>query len=105
MYYSTAPKTPEVKGNWCHSCFNEERKDYLELDGQKIKKADCVKRKNDEEQEEAWVACDHCNRWVHQICGLFNKGRNNEDVPYICPDCLARGVAAARRNELRKTCV
>ena len=93
MYYSTPPKMPEVKGNWCHSCFMEERKETLEIDGAKIKKTDVVKRKNDEEQEEAWVACDQCNRWVHQICGLFNKGRNDSDVPYICPECLARGTA------------
>ena len=95
VYYSTPPKMPEVKGNWCHSCFMEERKETLEIDGAKIKKIDVVKRKNDEEQEEAWVACDQCNRWVHQICGLFNKGRNDSDVPYICPECLARGTALA----------
>lgn len=70
----------------------DEKREVMELDGQRIKKVDIMKRKNDGEQEEAWVECDHCNRWVHQICGLFNKGRNNADVCYLCPDCLCQGM-------------
>lgn len=32
------------------------------------------------------MQCDSCEGWVHQICGLFNKGRNDEDMPYqVCP--------------------
>ena len=38
------------------------------------------------QMEEGWVQCDSCEGWVHQICGLFNKGRNDEDMPYqVCP--------------------
>lgn len=49
------------------------------------------------------MQCDHCERWVHQICGLFNKGRNDDDMPYICPMCLLDGAlplptAAATTN-------
>ena len=89
-YYSTPP-LKELKGNWCHNCYMDEKRDAMELDGQRIKKVDIMKRKNDGEQEEAWVECDQCSRWVHQICGLFNKGRNNADVCYLCPDCLCQG--------------
>ena len=90
-YYSTAT-VKELKGNWCHNCYQDEKRDYMDVDGQRIKKMDIIKRKNDGEQEEAWVECDSCNRWVHQICGLFNKGRNNKDVCYLCPDCLCQGM-------------
>ena len=89
-YYSTAT-VKELKGNWCHNCYQDEKRDHLDVDGQRVKKIDTIKRKNDGEQEEAWVECDSCNRWVHQICGLFNKGRNNKDVCYLCPDCLCQG--------------
>ena len=37
------------------------------------------------------MACDQCERWVHQICGLFNKGRNTQDTHYMCPMCLQKG--------------
>ena len=37
------------------------------------------------------MQCDVCELWVHQICGLFNKGRNKEDTPYVCPSCLLEG--------------
>jgi hypothetical protein len=61
-----------------------------------VRKAEIIKRKNDEEIEEYWVQCDCCEAWVHQICGLFNKGRNNANTTYLCPDCLQRvGRAAA----------
>ena len=53
--------------------------------------AELEKKKNDEETEEGWVQCDVCELWVHQICGLFNKGRNKEDTPYVCPSCLLEG--------------
>lgn len=46
------------------------------------------KKKNDDEIEEGWVQCDCCNAWVHQICGLFNNGKNDQDVHYLCPQCL-----------------
>lgn len=38
------------------------------------------------------MQCDVCELWVHQICGLFNKGRNKEDTPYVCPSCLLEGA-------------
>lgn len=38
------------------------------------------------------MQCDVCDCWVHQICGLFNKGRNKEETPYVCPMCLLDGA-------------
>lgn len=58
------------------------------------------KRKNDEEIEEGWVQCDACEGWVHQICGMFNKGRNNNDVHYLCPECLVKGVESGQRTRI-----
>ena len=57
-----------------------------------VRKSELEKRKNDDEQEEGWVACDACGAWVHMICGLFNKGRNDDDMPYHCPNCLLTGM-------------
>jgi len=47
--------------------------------------------------EEAWVCCDQCEGWVHQICGLFNKGRNDQNRGFLCPFCLRDGGLAAGR--------
>ena len=57
-----------------------------------VRKSELEKRKNDDEQEEGWVACDACGAWVHMICGMFNKGRNDDDMPYHCPNCLMTGI-------------
>lgn len=56
-----------------------------------VRKSELEKRKNDDEQEEGWVACDACGAWVHMICGMFNKGRNDDNIPYHCPNCLYTG--------------
>ncbi|GFH07343.1 uncharacterized protein HaLaN_02130, partial [Haematococcus lacustris] len=61
---------------------------------------DLVKRKNDQEIEEPWVQCDECEGWVHQICGLFNKGRNNNETHYLCPDCLVQGMQRGQRQRI-----
>lgn len=37
------------------------------------------------------MQCDQCEGWVHQICGLFNKGRNEQNRGFLCPFCLSNG--------------
>jgi Bromodomain/TAZ zinc finger len=75
---------------WCSSCYNElDDKIPIELVDMTIKKADLKKKKNDEVHEESWVQCDTCEKWVHQICGLFNTRQNKEHhSEYCCPKCL-----------------
>jgi E1A/CREB-binding protein len=81
---------------WCSGCYNElDDKIPIELADMSIMKADLIKKKNDEVHEESWVQCDSCERWVHQICGLFNTRQNKEHhSEYCCPKCLC-----ARRKE------
>ncbi|GAB4815528.1 hypothetical protein N2152v2_002574 [Parachlorella kessleri] len=97
VFYCT-PAGHEIKGSWCHTCYTDIKTDRLELDGFVVRKAELEKRKNDDEVEEGWVQCDRCEGWVHQICGLFNKGRNNEDAGYLCPHCLLHGLATGERK-------
>lgn len=75
---------------WCNQCYNDlEDKKELDLIDLTISKSDLVKKKNDEVHEESWVQCDSCNRWIHQICGLFNTRQNKEHhSEYCCPLCL-----------------
>jgi E1A/CREB-binding protein len=75
--------------HWCQPCYND-LKDPIRLinDGVLYKK-DLVKKKHIEEIKEPWVQCDHCERWVHQICSLFNGRRNlSVEMPFICPICI-----------------
>ena len=50
--------------------------------------------------EEGWVQCDDCQGWVHQICGLFNKGNNKDDADFHCPACLEEGLQTGRRDQV-----
>ena len=75
---------------WCSPCFNElDDKLPIDMGDMTIMKGDLKKKKNDEVHEESWVQCDTCERWVHQICGLFNTRQNKEHhSEYCCPRCL-----------------
>jgi len=75
--------------HWCHQCF-QELKDgkAIELGDVTIRKEQLLKKKNDEVHEESWVQCDRCERWVHQICALFNTRQNKDQrSEYLCPRC------------------
>ncbi len=76
--------------NYCSQCYNElDNEVPIELPDMTLKKADLKKKKNDEVHEENWVQCDVCQRWIHQICGLFNSRQNKDNRSiYSCPKCL-----------------
>lgn len=74
--------------HWCSPCYNELH-DTIKVAEGVIYKKDLVKKKHADEPEEPWVQCDSCNRWVHQICTLFNGRRNiSEEMPFVCPNCI-----------------
>ena len=83
---------PDNKYHWCMACYNAIKTDVVELpDGSKIKKDTLTKRKHDKVVEEEWVQCDRCERWVHQICALFNGRKDDhggKQSRYYCPDCI-----------------
>ena len=86
----------------CNQCYNElDDKIPIELVDMTITKADLKKKKNDEVHEESWVQCDCCERWVHQICGLFNTRQNKEHhSEYFCPQCLLDKRKASQCSQL-----
>ena len=104
-YYFSSPCN---KAHWCSTCYQDlSEEESFQAGDKTILKTQLAKKKNDEVNEESWVQCDHCNKWVHQICALFN-GRSSaveEDdekketsVPFHCPICLLE----LRRNEPKK---
>lgn len=88
---------------WCHSCFQAAGED-LYVENLQIKKADVVdkKFKNEQHEDEAWVNCDNpnCGKWVHMICGLFNKVLV---PPAACLPCCVRRGQFARVVSLYQT--
>lgn len=75
--------------HWCVPCFNDLRDPIRLANEGVLYKKDLDKKKHCEEVEEFWVQCDQCQRWVHQICTLFNGRRNiSEEMKYMCPHCI-----------------
>ena len=77
------------KYHWCHQCYGDLKDNQeLQMPDATFRKQDLTKKKNDEVREESWVHCDRCNRWIHQICGLFNTRKNQDQrSEYVCPRC------------------
>ncbi len=83
-FYITADK----QYAWCNQCYTE-LGDTIDLGTTQIKKDALTKRKNDETHEESWVQCDDCERWIHQVCGLYNTRQDKENKSaYSCPLCV-----------------
>ncbi|XP_062229754.1 probable histone acetyltransferase HAC-like 1 [Phragmites australis] len=92
---------------FCVPCYNESRSDSILVDSIQLLKSKLEKRRNDDELEEAWVACDKCKRWQHQICALFNAKRNEEEeeAEYTCHNCYIQEIKHGFRMPLPKSTV
>eukprot|EP01018_Ginkgo_biloba_P020002 Gb_02923 [translate_table: standard] len=96
----------DTRHYFCIPCYNDIRGDSVKVDGLTFFKSRLEKRKNDEETEEAWVQCDKCEAWQHQICALFN-GRRNEggQAEYTCPNCYTMEIERGERKPLPQSAV
>jgi len=88
-YYTDSFK----QNHWCEHCYNNRLKDdeLIQLDdGRVTTKSLLVELRNDFTPEEAWVQCDRCHDWNHQICALFNGLQNAKSSAYTCPKCCIK---------------
>ncbi|XP_033132698.1 histone acetyltransferase HAC12 isoform X2 [Brassica rapa] len=104
MYYTVG--AGETRHYFCIPCYNESRGDTILAVGTSVPKARLEKKKNDEETEEAWVQCDKCEAWQHQICALFNGRRDDGgQAEYTCPHCYITEVERNERKPLLQNAV
>ncbi|ESQ29866.1 hypothetical protein EUTSA_v10012306mg [Eutrema salsugineum] len=104
LHYSVA--AGESRHYVCATCYNVARENSVSVDGTSIPKAKLEKKKNDEQVGEAWVQCDKCQAWQHQICALFNSRRNHgEATKYTCPNCYIQEVEQGERRPLPQSAI
>ncbi len=99
-YYTDRTK----QNHWCSACFSslDESVPIMLDDGTEVLKASLQSFKNDALPEEAWVQCDECSGWVHQICALFNGRKNKNAAAYRCPKCHIKAAPGGVTNEQKK---
>ncbi len=96
-YFSDTKK----QNHWCEDCYKllgDDEQIVLD-DNSEIKKNQLQSLKNDRIPEEAWVQCDDCGSWVHQICALFNGRKSKTSIAYKCPKCHVRAAHNGDVNE------
>ena len=92
---------------WCTMCHDNLRPDHpYPIANRTIKKEMLVKKKNNQVQGEPWVQCDMCNKWMHQICVIFNARAEARysNGRFVCPLCRHKVMAedAKMREDERK---
>jgi hypothetical protein len=100
-YYTDRTK----QNHWCTPCYDllKSEETIVLDDGGEILKKELQEFKNDALPEEAWVHCDQCHSWVHQICALFNGRTNKSTATYTCPNChLKKESPADTRTQIEK---
>ena len=99
---------PSKQNHWCTPCYGllKDAEPVALDDGSEVSKSSLQKYKNDALPEEAWVQCDDCHEWVHQICALSTVGgirpRPPTPVPVATPRRRTRPATAKRRRRTRK---
>jgi hypothetical protein len=86
------------KYHWCTSCQSDIKTEEIIMGEVQLRKSELIKKKNNEKYEESWVECETCQRWVHQICALFNGRSNKSDIQYHCPMCVMKRRSAGDPN-------
>ena len=89
------------KHSVCSACYKDHIKDSLKVEGKSIAKSKLKKKKNEEKLLEPWVQCDFCDAWVHQVCALFNKVRDEGGAgQYACPNCLLKKMEKGQVKQI-----
>lgn len=75
--------------HWCQPCFDDLKESKpIQMADITLRKSQLDKKKNNEVPEESWVQCDRCERWIHQICALFNTRQNKDQrSEFVCASC------------------
>ncbi|KAL8471923.1 hypothetical protein ACS0TY_029236 [Phlomoides rotata] len=81
---------------FCTKCFKGSRRGIISFNEHSVLKATLNKDKNTEDSSEAWVQCDKCEQWQHQICALYNSEQDIKGtVKYTCPFCRLKEIEEA----------
>ncbi|KAH7462645.1 Histone acetyltransferase HAC12 [Phytophthora ramorum] len=94
---------------WCQKCKTRLARDRSSTDRMTDDTnsfLDSLIKMKSEPSVEPWVKCGECDRWLHQVCGLYNPvigayetqkaqtpepgGLVMETNPYLCPLCRCR---------------
>lgn len=84
----------------CTACHTEVQKQPPQLGEREF-----LRLRHSDREDEPWVQCDSCQRWVHQICALANPERledPNFEYAFVCASCLgANGHDAHQYSQPR----
>ena len=82
-YYNKQARRTEVRGCWCHSCWNEAKEGLVQLDGSTVPKKDLDKRKNDEEVRSDFFLYERDCKGVDRISCCVNR-RADRRLADVC---------------------
>ncbi|XP_061361177.1 histone acetyltransferase HAC12-like [Gastrolobium bilobum] len=106
FYYYKKAEEFDTQNCFCTLCYKNSRSGHITFNGVSVSKTLLDRRRNDEVIEEAWVQCDKCKRWKHQICALYNNKRELDcGDEYICPIRRLKDIENGMHVPLPKTAI
>ncbi|EOA34631.1 hypothetical protein CARUB_v10022194mg [Capsella rubella] len=92
FYYTPAEEevTSDAQLYLCRPCYHPLASKVTLITGVTFTKSKMVKRNNaDNQVMEQYIQCGTCEKWQHQICGLYNMLKDKDKTAtYVCPKCL-----------------
>ncbi|KAL3913187.1 MAG: hypothetical protein SGILL_006589 [Bacillariaceae sp.] len=96
--------TKDGQYQYCDQCYHRLPSALVQRNESHRYKQELLKRKNDEEIAEQWIACSECSAAAHSVCAMHNF-RVHDERQYRCVACRGLDVRESATSDMAQSSV